>query len=61
MFCTVLRSIVTGKVCQNITLLEPTARSLHELHHIGVAHRDLSLENFLVADNASLRLTDFEA
>ena len=36
-------------------------RSLHELHHIGVAHRDLSLENFLVADNASLRLTDFEA
>ena len=35
------------------------ARSLHELHPIGVAHRDLSLENFLVAEDVSLRLTDF--
>jgi serine/threonine protein kinase len=33
--------------------------ALHELHEAGIAHRDVSLENVLVAADGTLRLIDF--
>jgi len=35
------------------------SRAVEYLHNIGVAHRDIKLENILIADDLSVRLIDF--
>mmetsp|Transcript_96216 Transcript_96216/g.206506 ORF Transcript_96216/g.206506 Transcript_96216/m.206506 type:complete len:364 (-) Transcript_96216:180-1271(-) len=40
-------------------VISQVLQALQALHEAGVAHRDVSLENLLVADDGSLRLIDF--
>jgi serine/threonine protein kinase len=44
---------------RKIELALEVARILESLHRIGVVHGDVKGDNFLIADDSSLRLYDF--
>ncbi|CAK7223711.1 hypothetical protein SBRCBS47491_005300 [Sporothrix bragantina] len=44
-----------------LCLFKQLIQGLNYLHHHGIAHRDIKLENLLITNNSKLKITDFGA